>query len=74
MIPAANQLWINQGNGAFRDQALESGVAYSADGLAKAGMGVTLADVENDGGRSPARHKSDARRRHCVQRRQERPV
>jgi hypothetical protein len=47
---AANQLWLNQGDGTFRESALEAGVAYSADGLAKAGMGITLGDVENDGG------------------------
>lgn len=47
---SANRLWLNQGNGTFHEAALDSGVAYSMDGLAKAGMGVTLADVENDGG------------------------
>ena len=46
---AANQLWLNRGDGTFREAALETGVAYSMDGLAKAGMGVTLADVQNDG-------------------------
>ena len=46
---AANRLWLNQGNGTFRESALETGVAYSMDGRAKAGMGVTLADVENNG-------------------------
>ena len=45
---AANQLWLNNGDGTFREAAIESGVAYSMDGLAKAGMGVTLADVENN--------------------------
>lgn len=48
---AANRLWLNQGNGTFREAALDMGVAYSIDGLAKAGMGVALGDVENDGGR-----------------------
>jgi hypothetical protein len=47
---AANQLWLNQGDGTFRESALDCGVAYSMDGLAKAGMGVTLADVDNNGG------------------------
>jgi hypothetical protein len=46
---AANCLYLNQGDGTFREAALEMGVAYSMDGLAKAGMGVTLADVGNDG-------------------------
>jgi enediyne biosynthesis protein E4 len=47
---AANCLWLNQGNGTFREAALDMGVAYNMDGLAKAGMGVALEDVENDGG------------------------
>ncbi len=46
---AANRLWINQGNGTFKEAALESGVAFSADGLPKAGMGVTADDIDNDG-------------------------
>ena len=46
---AANRLWLNQGDGTFHEVALETGVAYSADGLPKAGMGVTAEDVENDG-------------------------
>ncbi|PYV02454.1 MAG: hypothetical protein DMG26_11390, partial [Acidobacteria bacterium] len=41
--------WLNQGDGTFREDGLEAGVAYSADGLAKAGMGVTAEDVSNDG-------------------------
>jgi len=47
---APNRLWLNQGDGTFRESGLDSGVSFSMDGLAKAGMGVTLADVENDGG------------------------
>jgi hypothetical protein len=46
---AANLLWLNQGNGTFREAALAAGVAYSPDGLPRAGMGVTAEDVENDG-------------------------
>ncbi len=45
----ANQLWINDGEGAFADTALMSGSAYNADGLAEAGMGVTAGDVDGDG-------------------------
>ncbi len=48
---AANLLWLNQGDGTFREAALEAGVAYSMDGRPKAGMGVTTGDVENNGGR-----------------------
>jgi enediyne biosynthesis protein E4 len=47
---AANCLWLNQGDGTFREAALDMGVAYSMDGLPKAGMGVALADVENNQG------------------------
>jgi hypothetical protein len=46
---AANLLWLNQGDGTFREAALEAGVAFSMDGKPKAGMGVTIGDVENDG-------------------------
>lgn len=45
----ANQLWLNQGNGVFQDQALIAGTAYNADGKAQAGMGVTAGDFDNDG-------------------------
>ena len=47
---AANLLWLNQGNGTFREAALDNGLAYSEDGRPKAGMGVTTGDVRNDGG------------------------
>ncbi|AMY08490.1 FG-GAP repeat [Luteitalea pratensis] len=46
---AANRLWLNQGAGTFREAALQSGVAYNADGRAKAGMGVTAEEVDDDG-------------------------
>lgn len=45
----ANHLWINQRNGSFAEKALESGVAYGEEGLAKAGMGVAPGDYDNDG-------------------------
>ncbi len=44
-----NQLWVNQGDGTFRDLALVRGCAADQDALAKAGMGVTTADVDDDG-------------------------
>jgi hypothetical protein len=43
---------LNQGDGTFREAALDVGVAYSMDGLAKAGMGIALADVENNAGQA----------------------
>ena len=44
-----NQLWRNNGDGTFRDVAVESGAAIDASGQAKAGMGVTAADIDDDG-------------------------
>ncbi len=44
-----NLLWRNRRNGTFADQGLMTGVAYSEDGLAKAGMGVSAGDYDNDG-------------------------
>ena len=46
---AANRLWLNQGNGTFREFALEAGVAYDANGRTKAGMGVTAEEVDDAG-------------------------
>jgi hypothetical protein len=46
---AANLLWLNNGNGTFREAGLLSGAAYSADGAARAGMGVTAGDFERNG-------------------------
>ena len=45
----ANQLWINQRDGTFRNTALLAGVALSADGRAEASMGVDAGDFNNDG-------------------------
>ncbi len=46
---AANLLWINKGGGKFEESGLMAGAAYSADGVARAGMGVTAGDFDNDG-------------------------
>jgi enediyne biosynthesis protein E4 len=46
---AANQLWVNQHNGRFRNEALEYGVAYSEDGTPQAGMGIAVGDYNLDG-------------------------
>jgi enediyne biosynthesis protein E4 len=43
-----NSLFVNR-HGAFTDQGLEAGVAYSADGSARSGMGVDSADFDQDG-------------------------
>lgn len=43
-----NQLWINNGDGTFTDQAVLSGCAVNRVGRAEAGMGVIAFDLEND--------------------------
>ena len=44
-----NKLYRNQRNGTFRDVALQAGVALSADGKARAGMGVDVGDFDGSG-------------------------
>src|SRR5205823_4693310 len=46
---AANQLWINRGDGTFEEQGLLSGTAYSAEGLSQGSMGVAADDFDGDG-------------------------
>jgi len=44
-----NFLWRNRGDGVFDEVALEARVAFSAEGVAQAGMGVAYGDYDNDG-------------------------
>jgi hypothetical protein len=44
-----NQLWINQGNGKFVDEAMIRGCAVSAFGMPRAGMGVAAVDIWQHG-------------------------
>ncbi|MCZ6837442.1 MAG: CRTAC1 family protein [Planctomycetota bacterium] len=44
-----NVLWVNQGDGTFLNEGLLAGCAIDQDGRAKAGMGVSVADVDEDG-------------------------
>jgi hypothetical protein len=44
-----NQLWINQTNGTFKNEALLAGAAVNRDGLAEAGMGVDAGDSDGNG-------------------------
>ncbi len=44
-----NKLYRNGRNGTFKDVAVEAGLAFSAEGKARAGMGVDVADFENSG-------------------------
>jgi hypothetical protein len=44
-----NQLWINQGDGTFIDEALFAGVGLNQRGRPEASMGVDAADFDGDG-------------------------
>jgi len=44
-----NQLWINQKNGTFKNDALLAGAAVNRDGKTEAGMGVDAADFDGNG-------------------------
>jgi hypothetical protein len=44
-----NKLYRNNHNGTFKDVAVEAGIAFSADGKARAGMGVDVGDFESSG-------------------------
>ena len=49
-----NFLWVNR-QGKFKDEGVEAGVAYSADGRARSGMGVDAADLDQDESAGPER-------------------
>src|SRR5438445_750999 len=44
-----NQLWLNQGNGKFKEEAMFRGCAVSALGVPEAGMGVVAVDLMQRG-------------------------
>jgi hypothetical protein len=44
-----NKLYRNLQNGKFKDVAVETGLAYSAEGKPRAGMGVDAGDFDNSG-------------------------
>ncbi len=44
-----DRLWINLGDGRFEDRALLAGCSVAESGMATAGMGVTAADIDDDG-------------------------
>jgi enediyne biosynthesis protein E4 len=44
-----NKLYRNNGNGTFTEKAVVAGVAFSEDGVARAGMGVDAADYDHTG-------------------------
>lgn len=45
----ANQLWINQKDGTFKDTAPLAGVSVNRHGMPEASMGVAAADFDGDG-------------------------
>ena len=51
-----NYLYINKGNGTFKDESYESGFALNGDGREAANMGLAVGDYENNGQLSVAEH------------------
>jgi enediyne biosynthesis protein E4 len=47
-----NKLYHNNANGTFTEKAVVAGVAFSEDGVARAGMGVDTADYDRSGNTS----------------------
>jgi hypothetical protein len=44
-----NKLYRNNGNGTFTEKGVVAGIAFSEDGVARAGMGVDAADYDHSG-------------------------
>jgi hypothetical protein len=44
-----NKLYLNRGDGKFDEKAVPAGVAFSEDGIARAGMGVDAGDYDRSG-------------------------
>ena len=44
-----NKLYLNKKNGTFEERGISAGVAFSEDGVARAGMGVDAADYDHSG-------------------------
>jgi hypothetical protein len=44
-----NKLYHNNGNGTFTESGVPAGIAFSEDGVARAGMGVDAADYDRSG-------------------------
>jgi hypothetical protein len=44
-----NKLYVNNQKGGFTEQAVSAGIAFSEDGVARAGMGVDAADYDHSG-------------------------
>jgi hypothetical protein len=44
-----NKLYLNKKNGTFEERGVSAGIAFSEDGVARAGMGVDAADYDRSG-------------------------
>jgi hypothetical protein len=44
-----NKLYLNKRNGTFEEKAVAAGIAFSEDGVARAGMGADAADYDRSG-------------------------
>jgi len=44
-----NKLYLNNRNGTFSEQGIPAGIAYSEDGVARAGMGIDAGDFDHSG-------------------------
>ena len=44
-----NKLYHNNHNGTFTEQAVQAGIAFSEDGIARGGMGITAMDFDGSG-------------------------
>jgi hypothetical protein len=44
-----NKLYLNKQNGTFEERAVSAGIAFSEDGVARAGMGVDTGDYDRSG-------------------------
>src|SRR6266478_910455 len=47
-----NKLYLNKKNGTFEERAVSAGIAFSEDGIARAGMGVDAVDYDRSGSAS----------------------
>jgi hypothetical protein len=47
-----NKLYMNQKNGTFKETGVSAGIAFSEDGIARAGMGVDAGDYDRSGKQS----------------------
>jgi hypothetical protein len=44
-----NHLWVNQHDGTFKEEAVERGLAYDGQSMARANMGIAVGDVDGNG-------------------------